>query len=95
VTNQAFFLHTLTGEFGRFHSVVAALPADRLEYRHDPKSRSAGDLVGHLIGHFEDLVELMDAGVIHHRMQVPFRDLTEAIGLLDRAARSWSPGWRT
>lgn len=88
MTNQAFFLHTLSGEFDRFHGVVAALPADRLDYRHDPKSRTASDLVGHLIGHFQDLVELIDDGVINHRMQVPFADLNEAIGLLDGSARA-------
>ena len=87
MTNQAFFLHTLNSEFDRFHNVVAALPADRLDYRHDPRSRSATELVEHLIGHFEDLVELMDAGVIHHRMQVPFTDLNKAVDLLDRGAR--------
>jgi hypothetical protein len=65
VTNQAFFLHTLNSEFDRFHNVVAALPADRLDYRHDPRSRSATELVEHLIGHFEDLnkaVDLLDRG---------------------------------
>ncbi|HUF46869.1 MAG TPA: DinB family protein [Vicinamibacterales bacterium] len=86
MTNQAFFLHTLSSEFDRFHNVVAALPADRLDYRHDPKSRTAAELIGHLIGHFQDLVELIDDGVIHHRMHVPFRDLPEAIALLDAAA---------
>lgn len=87
MSNQTFFLQTLTGEFDRFHNVVAALPAGRLDYRHDPKSRSAAELVGHVIGHFQDLVELIDAGVIHHRMQVPFGDLTEALDLLDAASR--------
>ena len=84
MSNQAFFLQTLSGETKRFHNVVAALPADKLEYRHDPRSRSAAELVGHLIGHFEDLVELLDAGEIHHRMQVPFRDLNDALSILDR-----------
>lgn len=87
MTNQAFFVQTLNGEFDRFHNVVAALPGDRLDYRHDPKSRSASELVGHLIGHFQDLVELMDDGVINHRMQVPFGSLAEAVDLLDRAVR--------
>ena len=87
MTNQAFFLHMLNSEFDRFHNVVAALPADRLDYRHDPRSRSATELVGHMIGHFQDLVELMDEGVIHHRMDVPFTTLNEAVDLLDRGTR--------
>lgn len=84
MTNQEFTLHTFQQETARFRAVVAALPGDRLEYRHDPKSRSAKELVSHLIGHFQDIVELVDEGVIHHRNLVPFADLAEALALLDR-----------
>jgi uncharacterized damage-inducible protein DinB len=87
VTNQEFFTQTLSAEFDRFHNVVAALPADKLDYRHDPKGRTAAELVRHLIGHFQDLTELIDDGVIHHRMEVPFSDLAEAVALLDSSAR--------
>ena len=90
MTNQAFFLTMFSAEFDRFHNVVAALPSDRLDCRHDPRSRSAGELVGHLIGHFQDLAELIDDGVIHHRGQVPFTDITEALSLLDEGARQAS-----
>jgi uncharacterized damage-inducible protein DinB len=84
VSNQEFTLQIFQQETGRFRAVVAALPGDKLDYRHDPKSRSAKELVGHLIGHFQDLVELVDDGVINHRNQVPFADLDEALALLDR-----------
>jgi uncharacterized damage-inducible protein DinB len=87
VTNQEFFAQTLSGEFERFRNVIAALPAARLDYRHDAKARSAGDLVGHLIGHFEDLTELLDAGVINHRIQVPFADLDEGVAAFERSYR--------
>jgi uncharacterized damage-inducible protein DinB len=87
VSNQEFFHQVLSQEFDRFHSVVAALPPDKLDYRHDPRSRSARELVSHLIGHFDDLVELIDAGVIHHRVTVQFDDLGDALSKLDRGAR--------
>jgi uncharacterized damage-inducible protein DinB len=87
VSNQEFFRQTLAGEFERFRNVVAALPADRLEYRHDARSRSAAELVSHLIGHFQDLSELIDDGVIHHRNQVAFEDLSEAIAILEASYR--------
>ena len=35
MSNHAFFLHSLSAEFNRFHNVVAALPADK----HHPRSR--------------------------------------------------------
>ena len=88
MSNQAFFLQTLSSEFGRFHNVVAALPADRLDYKHDPKSRSASDLIGHLIAHVQDMIELLDDGVVHHRMQVPFADLAAAVEAFDTSYRT-------
>ncbi len=87
MTNQEFFAQTLSGEFERFHNVIAALPPAKLDYRHDAKSRSAGELVGHLIGHFADLGELLDDGVINHRIQVPFDGLDEALSAFDRSYR--------
>jgi uncharacterized damage-inducible protein DinB len=87
VTNQAFLQQMLSGEFNRFHDVVAALPADKLDYRHDPKGRSAAELVRHLLGHFQDMSQLLDEGVIHHRNQVPFAGMSEALTLLDAGMR--------
>ena len=88
VSNQNFFQKTLTEEFDRFHNVIAALPAERLDYKYDPKSRSAGDLVGHVMGHIDDMIELLDAGVIHHRMQVPFANLDGAVTAFDASYRT-------
>jgi uncharacterized damage-inducible protein DinB len=88
VNNQTFFQQTLTEEFDRFHNVIAALPAGSLDYKHDPKSRSAGDLVGHVMGHIDDMIELLDAGVIHHRMQVPFANLDGAVKAFDNSYRT-------
>ena len=85
--NQAFFQQTMSAEFDRFHNVIAALPAAKLDYKHDPKSRTAGELVGHLIGHIDDMIELVDDGVIHHRMQVPFSGLDDAVNKFDRSFR--------
>jgi uncharacterized damage-inducible protein DinB len=87
VTNQEFFLQTLSNERERFYNVLSALPAERLDYRHDPVSRSAGDLVGHLIGHVQDAVELIDDGVIHHRVQVPFDTVAQAVATFDASFR--------
>jgi uncharacterized damage-inducible protein DinB len=80
------FLHDLlTRERGIFRKVVAAVLEDGREYRPDPKGRSSSELIGHLIGHNLDLIELLDDGVIHHRNQVPFDSVDDAVGLLDRS----------
>jgi uncharacterized damage-inducible protein DinB len=38
-----------------------------------------------LIGHFQDLIELIDEGIIHHRNQVPFETLSEGLDQFDRS----------
>jgi len=88
MNNQGFFLQIVSEEFDRFHNVIAALPDGGLDFRHDPKSRSAGDLVGHLIGHIQDMIELIDDGVIHHRMHVPFANIQGAAKTFDESYRT-------
>ena len=88
MTNREFFLHHCTSEFPRFLGVLEAAPADQLEFRPHPKSRSAYELIGHLIGHEQDLLELATSGSINHRMQVPFKTLQEGLALYREAHES-------
>ncbi|MGQ0732565.1 MAG: DinB family protein [Acidobacteriota bacterium] len=81
MTNKEFFLQHCASEFPRFVGVFEAAPGDQLAYRPHPKSRSAEELIGHLIGHEQDLLELTETGKIHHRMQVPFASLNDALDL--------------
>ena len=81
--NQDFFVQTLTSEVDRFRNVVGALPDGRLDYKPETKSRTAEELVAHLIGHFQDLIELLDHGVINHRMQVPFTNVAHGVQMIE------------
>ncbi len=83
MSTPAFLQNMLTHERGLFVNVVNAVVEDGLEHRPDPKARSARELVEHLIGHNLDLVELIDDGVIHHRNQVPFDSIDDAVQQLD------------
>lgn len=85
MTNREFFIQHCTTEFPRFLSLLQATPAGKLDYRPHPKSRSAEELIGHLIGHEQDLVELAETGTINHRMQVPFKTLEDGIKLYQQA----------
>ena len=59
------FLHMLLSrEQGIFARAIAAVPTAQLEYRPDPKARSARELVEHLLGHHLDLAELVTEGSI-------------------------------
>jgi uncharacterized damage-inducible protein DinB len=81
MTNREFFALQSAAEFPRFLRVFEATPADRLDHRPHPRSRSAYELIGHLIGHEQDLLELAGTGAINHRMQVPFNSLAEGLAV--------------
>ncbi len=50
----------------KFDRVFDALPTDRLDYRPDPKSRSAAEMVTHLAREQEMLVGMIDDGRIDY-----------------------------
>lgn len=85
MSNREFMKSLLQEEKGRFLGVLRAVPQDKLDWRPEAKSRSAGELLGHLIGHEQDLIELVDTGSIHHRIQVPFDDHAHAVSLFESA----------
>ena len=85
MTNREFFAQCCASERDRFVGVLEALPADKLDWRPEPKARTAGELIQHLIGHEQDLVELLDTGVIHHRMHVPIDDHAHGVELFARS----------
>jgi uncharacterized damage-inducible protein DinB len=79
VNNREFFLHLVSSEHPRFLGVLKAAPGDTLDYQPHPRSRSARQLIGHLLGHEQDLVELLETGTINHRMEVPFDSVDDAV----------------
>lgn len=79
MSNREFFIHLCSAEFPKFLGVLQATPGDRLDYRPHERSRSAQQLVAHLIGHEQDLRELVETGNINHRLEVPFTTMEEAI----------------
>ena len=83
MSSPAFLQGILGHERGLFCNVVGAVPEEGRQHRADPKARSAEELIGHLIGHNQDLIELLDDGVINHRNQVPFGTIDEAVATLD------------
>jgi len=83
MSNVAFFRGMLAQERPIFTKVVGAVLDDGLQHRPDPVSRSSREIIEHLIGHNLDMVELLDDGVIHHRIQVPFDSVDDAVKALD------------
>ena len=85
MTNREFFLQRCSAEGTLFEQVFRAVPADKLDWRPEPKARTARELMGHLIGHEQDVVELLDRGDINHRMQVEFNNVDQAVELYRQA----------
>ena len=83
MSTPAFLQGILGHERGLFRNVVSAVLEEGRGHRPDPKARSSQELIEHLIGHGQDLVELLDDGVIHHRNQVPFERVEDAVATLD------------
>ena len=89
--NREFFLNLASNEYPRFVGVLQAAPAAKLDYRPHPRSRSAYELIGHLIGHEQDLLELAGSDVINHRLQVPFGSVDEAVSIFRDAHAACEP----
>jgi uncharacterized damage-inducible protein DinB len=84
-----------------FVKVLRALPADRLDYRPDPKARSAAELAWVLATEEAALVSLLDTGEIDWKDEAPPKSLDaivtayekNAAAVDERLARLDAAGW--
>ena len=81
MTNREFYLYHVGAELPRFLGVIQAAPADQLDYRPHGMCRTARELIGHLVAHNQDAIELAQTGKINHRTMASFQTLDEAIQL--------------
>jgi uncharacterized damage-inducible protein DinB len=81
VNDRQFFAESHSSELPLYVGVLEAVPDDQLDWRPHSKSRSARELIGHLIGHEQDLLELLDTGDINHRNQVSFGDKDQGLAM--------------
>ena len=58
LSNREFFIQRWEQEYPAFMRVFKALPADRLDYRPHPRSRSAGELFALLVSFQQSWIEL-------------------------------------
>jgi uncharacterized damage-inducible protein DinB len=80
MTEREFFMARWAQEMPMTLSMIQALPDAKLDYRPHEKCRTARAIVGHLLGHVEDLNELAAAtGALHHRNELPFKDIADAV----------------
>ena len=79
MTNREFYAQQVRDEQRMFVAVLEALPEAELAYRPHPKSRSARELVGHLIAEAQGLTELAESGESDYQDMVPFEMLEAGV----------------
>ena len=85
MTNLEFLIARRKAELPAFLKVLKALPAGRLDYRPDPKSRTAAELGSFMAAEEAALVALLETGTIDWKEQPPLGK-DEIVALFERSA---------
>lgn len=64
MTSREFFIATIVDEQPRFNRVLTALPVDKLDYRPDPKSRTALELISSMAAETSTFKKFLTTGEV-------------------------------
>jgi uncharacterized damage-inducible protein DinB len=73
-------------ELSRFVKVLKALPEGKLDYRPDPKARTAGELAWLLAAEEAALLRLLDTGVVEWKDEPPPAGVQEIVAAFEKNA---------
>ncbi len=65
-------------ELPSFLNCIRAIPEDKAGYTPNPKTRTAKEIVEHIIGHPADIIEAVKDGCMHHRFATPVSNFNTA-----------------
>jgi uncharacterized damage-inducible protein DinB len=91
VTNHEFFMQCWEDEFPVFVNVLRAAPADKLEYRPAPNSRSMADLVWLQVIEKRCWFELLEQGTITWTLSPPPAILDQMVAAYEQAHALLAP----
>ena len=91
MTNREFFLQCWKQEYPTFLKVLRAEPHDKLDYRPDPRSRSAGELVWLQVLEKQCWLELLETGKINWSVTAPAMSLEGMIDAYRKAHAELAP----
>jgi uncharacterized damage-inducible protein DinB len=86
MSNLSFCIERRKAERPAFVRVLRAMPAGRLDYRPDPKSRSAAELASLLAAEEASLVSLLDSGAIDWKEEKPSTSLDQIVATFEKSA---------
>jgi uncharacterized damage-inducible protein DinB len=95
MTNLEFFLQCWKQEYPTFVKVLRAVPHDKLDYRPDPRSRSAGELVWLQVLEKRCWFELLGTGKINWNVTAPTMSLDAMINAYQKAHTELAPHLET
>ena len=95
MTNREFFIRCWDDEYPTFLNVLRAVPPDRLSYRLDPRSRTAGELVWLQVLEKRCWFELLASGDINWVVTPPPETLGEMLDAYEAAHRDLAPRLKT
>lgn len=100
MTNLEFCMARRKAELPAFVRVLKAVPKDKLDYRPDPKARTAGELAWLLAAEEAALISLIDTGAVEWRDekppaldQIPAAYERNAAAVNERLAKLDQAGW--
>jgi hypothetical protein len=85
MTIREFCLARRKAESPAFVKVLKAVPGDRLDYRPEPRSRTAAELASLIAAEEAALVELIDKGRIEWKDPSPLGRVDEIVALYERS----------
>ena len=91
MTNREFFLTRWRQEYPTFVKVLRAVPADKLAYRPDAVTRSAGELIWLQVQEKQCWSELLETGKIDWKPTEPIWSLDEMICAYEKAHSELAP----
>ena len=86
MTNLEFYKSRRKAELPAFVRVLKAVPQARLDYRPDPKARTAGELASLLVTEEAALVSLLDAGTVEWKEEKPKASVDQMVAAFERHA---------
>jgi len=86
MTNREFCIARRKAEMPAFVRVLKALPQGRLDYRPDPKARTAAELAGVLVAEEAALITLLDTGSVEWKDEPSGATVSEIVAAFERNA---------
>jgi uncharacterized damage-inducible protein DinB len=86
MTNREFCIARRKAEFPTFVKVLKAVPQGKLDYRPDPRSRTAAELAWVLASEEGDLLTILDTGSVQWKEQPAPARIEEIVATYERNA---------